>query len=68
MVADKLPKQAQKITRKNIFNCIHQWPGFFKRGPWSPLRNTGWFSGGHKQGPSLGSFAVILHNQSIMIY
>jgi len=42
--------------------------GFHKRGPRAPLGATDRFSGGHEQRPSLGSFAVILHNPSVTIY
>jgi len=43
-------------------------PEFLKWGPWLPLGATEWLSGGYEQRPSLGSFAVILHNPSVTIY
>jgi len=43
-------------------------PGFLKRGHGSPLEATEQFSGGHEHRPSLGSFAVILHNPSVTIH
>jgi len=42
--------------------------GFLKRGPQTPLGARERFSGGHEQRPSLGSFAVILHNPSVTIH
>jgi len=42
--------------------------GFFKLGPRSPLGATERFSVIHEQRPSLGNFAVILHNPSVTIY
>jgi len=34
---------------------------------WPPLETMEQFSGSHKQRPSLGSFAMILHKPSVMI-
>jgi len=43
-------------------------PRFLKRAARLPLGATERFPGGRKQKHSLGSFAVILHNTSVMIY
>jgi len=50
-------------------NChvVSSISGFLKRGPRPPLGLTERFSGGHNQRLSLGSFAVILHNPSVML-
>jgi len=51
-----------------IVTCTRSISGFLKRDPRPPLGDTERFPGGHDQRPSLGSFAVILHNPSVTIY